>query len=142
MITLSVQVLVLILLYQVFLREYRRKDNEDFVYLDRISRQNKHCFYGFELGDTHTMFWPESSLCFYCLKFILITEEKACIDKGGLGIFYLVSSFFIFRPLALANGKIHFILTSCVFSDIIHEFSTLIFKSLRVGRFRKGSLNQ
>lgn len=136
MITLSVQVLVLILLYQVFLRGITGEKIMKILYtwIEFPGKINT-VFYGFELGDTHTMFWPGVVALFLLFEIYFdYRRKKLVLTKADLAYFILFPAFSFFALWLLPMVKSIFILTSCVFSDIIHEFSTLIFKSLRVGR--------
>ena len=136
MITLGVQVLVLILLYQVFLRGITGEKIMKILYtwIEFPGKINT-VFYGFELGETHTMFWPGVVALFLLFEIYFdYRRKKLVLTKADLAYFILFPVFSFLALWILPMVKSLFILTTCVFSDIIHEFSTFIFKGARVTR--------
>jgi membrane protein insertase Oxa1/YidC/SpoIIIJ len=133
-VVLGVQLLVLILLYQVFLRGitgekilsvlYPSVDFPGFI-------ETK--FYGFELGDVRTFIWPGIVAVWLFAEIYADLHKKGKIKKKDL-MFFLLFPTFVFGILwYLPMVKSLFILTSMVFSFII----ALLFKALFGGEPKK-----
>lgn len=132
-ITLGIQVLVLILLYQVFLRGITGEKIMKILYawIEFPGKINT-VFYGFELGELYTMFWPGIVALFLLFEIYLdYRKKKLNLTKADLAYFLLFPAFTFFVLWFLPMVKSLFILTSIIFSDIIHWFSTMLFKNLR-----------
>lgn len=134
LVSLGVQILVLILLYQVFLRGITGDKILKILYpsIEFPGRINVD-FYGFNLGQTHDIIWPGIVAIFLLAEIYLdYRKKKLALTKTDLAYFLLFPAFSFFALWLLPMVKSIFILTSCLFSVIIHQFSGLIFRSVRV----------
>jgi len=126
--TLAIQLLVLILLYQVFLRGITGEKLAKVLYpwIDFPGRINTN-FYGFEIGHTHDMVW--SGLCaLYMFIYIIFENRHEKKWQSSQVVFLFLFPAFTFLALwVLPMVKSLFILTSMVFSDIISIITHLLF---------------
>ncbi len=129
-VSIGVQLLVLILLYQVFIRGITGRNLIDYLYptVDFPGKINTN-FYGFELGETHTLFWP------FLVAFVLFLEiyleyrkHKGKFTQGHLAYIVIFPIFSFAALWFLPMVKSLFVLTSVLFSDIIHQFSLILFR--------------
>lgn len=127
-VVIVVLVLTFLLLYQVFLRGITGEKILQLLYptVDFPGRININ-FYGFDLGQRHTYFWPGIVGLILLSEIYLELKSRRNIQRSDL--FY-----FIFFPLAtflflwwLPMVKSLFILTSLLFSHIIHFVSLFFF---------------
>ncbi len=129
-IVIGVQLLVLILLYQVFIRGISGRNLLEYLYPSvEIPGTINTNFYGFELGETHTLFWPlvVGLVLFFEIYLEYRHQKDKKISQANLA-YLLVFPVFSFLALwMLPMVKSLFILTSSLFSDIIHQFSKTIF---------------
>jgi len=129
-VVLGVQVLVLVLLYQVFLRGITGDKLAKILYpaIDFPGKINVF-FYGFNLGGTHEFIWPGIVALWLLLEIYLdLRKKKNGLEKADLAYFLLFPAFCFFALWILPMVKSLFILTTMAFSAIIHGFSLLIFK--------------
>ncbi|MBU0661096.1 YidC/Oxa1 family membrane protein insertase [Patescibacteria group bacterium] len=128
-IVLGIQALVLVLLYQVFLQGITGEKILRVLYpfIEFPGKMNT-VFYGFDLGMVHSVFW--AGLVAAILMFEIYMELRK--QKEGSGSSDLM--YFILFPIAvfatlyiLPMVKALFILTSIIFSFIVHQFSKIIF---------------
>ena len=134
LVSLGVQVLVLVLLYQVFLRGITGDKILKILYswIDFPGKINTD-FYGFDLGATHDIVWPGIvAIGLLAEIYFDYRKKKFTISKADLAYFLLFPAFSFVILWALPMVKSLFILTSILFSAIIHQFSGLIFRSVRV----------
>lgn len=129
-VVLGVQLLVLILLYQVFLRGITGEKILSILYpsvdFPGFIETN---FYGFELGEARTFIWPGIIAVWLFVEIYLDLHKKGKIQKKDM-MFFLLFPMFVFVLLwYLPMVKSLFILTSMVFSVIIAVFSRAIFRS-------------
>lgn len=129
-VSLGIQLLVLILLYQVFLRGITGEKLIKFLYdwVDFPGSINI-MFYGFNLGQTHDIVWPGLVALFLLIEIYLdFTRHKKQLEKSDLFyfIFFPVASFFILWILPMVKSL--FILTSMTFSVIIHGLMVVLIK--------------
>lgn len=139
LVSLGVQILVLVLLYQVFLRGITGDKILKILYswMDFPGKINTD-FYGFDLGQTHDIVWPGIVAIFLLAEIYFdYRKKKLVLSKADLAYFLLFPAFSFFVLWLLPMVKSLFILTSCVFSVIIHQFSGLIFRSIRVAESAK-----
>ncbi len=126
---LGVQVLVLVLLYQVFVSGIEG---------DKVSR-TLYCsvnfpgkinadFYGFHLGETHTIVGPLVVALYLLLEIYRnFSKREAKITQSDLAYFILFPFFSFVILWILPMVKSLFVLTSLVFSTFIH-FLIVLFK--------------
>ncbi len=129
-VSLGVQGLVLILLYQVFISGIEGRNLFKLLYdwVDHPGVINT-MFYGFDLGERHTYLWPGIvTVLLFIEIFIESHREKLSFQKTDLAYFFLF-------PLAVFIGlwwlpmvKSLFILTSMVFSLIIGVITRPLFR--------------
>ena len=134
LVSLGVQVLVLILLYQVFLRGITGDKMMKILYswVDFPGKINTD-FYGFALGDTRDIIWPGIvAIGLLAEIYFDYRKKKFTISKADLAYFILFPAFSFIVLWMLPMVKSLFILTSILFSAIIHQFSGLIFRSVGV----------
>ncbi len=126
--TLGIQLLVLVLLYQVFVRGITGVKMAKILYpmIDFPGKINT-IFYGFEIGKVHDAFW--AGICAAYLFITIIAENRNRKNwQPGQAIFLFVFPLFTFAALwFLPMVKSLFILTSMVFSSIIEIFSWIFF---------------
>lgn len=131
-ISLGVQLLVLVLLYQVFISGLAGKQVEilkllyDFV--DFPGNINT-LFYGFELNASHGLIGPGLVMAF--LMVYIYSEYhkyKVKLNKGDLAYFLLfpLGTFIVLYYLPMAKSL--FIFTSLCFSVIVQFFMIILFK--------------
>ena len=129
-VVLGVQALVLVLLYQVFLRGITGEKVIKILYpfVDFPGRINT-LFYGFELGETHTIIWPGIVAIFLLVEiYWQYRKHKFDLIKADLAYFLLFPIFSFLILWILPMVKSIFILTSLCFSVIITQFSKFIFR--------------
>lgn len=129
-IVLGVQVLVLVLLYQVFLRGITGEKIMKILYpfIDFPGQINT-MFYGFDLGARHDIIWPGIVAIFLLVEIYLgYRKHKFGLTKADLVYFLLFPAFSFFALWLLPMVKSLFILTSMTFSVIIGQFSKVIFR--------------
>lgn len=128
-IVIGVQLLVLILLYQVFLRGITGQNLLQFLYpwVDLPGKINT-IFYGFELGERRTLFWPilVSGVLFLEI-YLEYRKHRGKFNQGHLAYIVIFPLFSFLALWILPMVKSLFILTSILFSDIIHSLSVRIF---------------
>ncbi|OGH88896.1 MAG: hypothetical protein A2537_01875 [Candidatus Magasanikbacteria bacterium RIFOXYD2_FULL_36_9] len=125
---LLIQLLVLVLLYQVFLRGITGEKLAKVLYssIDFPGKINT-LFYGFEIGKVHDWIW--SGICaLYIFIFIIFENRHQKNWQGGQVVFLFLFPLFTFAVLwYLPMVKALFILTSMIFSDIISLIISVIF---------------
>lgn len=130
-IVLGVQVLVLVLLYQVFLRGITGDKIIKILYsfIDFPGQINT-IFYGFELGANYNLIFPGAVALFLLVEIYLdYRHNKFALTKSDLAYFILFPAFSFLALWFLPMVKSLFILTSIVFSVIISQFTKLIFSN-------------
>ncbi|OGH64999.1 MAG: hypothetical protein A2821_00800 [Candidatus Magasanikbacteria bacterium RIFCSPHIGHO2_01_FULL_41_23] len=125
-VSIGVQVLVFILLYQVFLRGITGDKIMKILYpaVDFPGKINT-IFFGFNLALTHTYFWPGIVGLWLAgeIYFMLRGQKASSSDLLYFVAFPLFVAFFLWWLPAV---KSVFILTSMLFSFIIHQFMKAI----------------
>ncbi|MBI2436846.1 MAG: YidC/Oxa1 family membrane protein insertase [Candidatus Magasanikbacteria bacterium] len=137
--SLGIQLLVLILLYQVFLRGITGEKLIKFLYdwVDFPGSINT-VFYGFHLERTHGIFWPGVVALFLLAEiYIDYRSKKMQLTKADLFyfLFFPAASFLILWILPMVKSL--FILTSLIFSAIIHQFMKILFKPKTVEKIEE-----
>ncbi|OGH84526.1 MAG: hypothetical protein A2261_02770 [Candidatus Magasanikbacteria bacterium RIFOXYA2_FULL_44_8] len=125
---LLIQIIVLVLLYQVFVRGMsgERLAKELYAFMDLPGRINN-IFYGFDISLVHDRIWPGIVAVYLLISIYLENRDRLHWDRSQM--FYLVM-FPIFTYYALwylPMIKCLFILTTMVFSDIITIIRKIIF---------------
>ncbi len=127
---LLIQLLVLFLLYQVFVRGITGDKLAKVLYasIDFPGKINTN-FYGFEIGKARDLVW--SGICaFYIFFFIIFENRKQKNWQSGQVVFLFLFPLFTFVALwYLPMVKSLFILTSMIFSDIISLIISVLFSS-------------
>ncbi len=129
-VVLGVQFLVLVLLYQVFLRGITGDKIIKILYsfIDFPGKINT-VFYGFELGKVHENLWAGMvAFLLFIEIYIDYRKHKTALQKGDLAYFFLYPAFTFVLLWILPMAKSLFILTSMIFSIIIGQISKLFFK--------------
>lgn len=129
-IVLGVQFIVLVLLYQVFLRGITGDKVIKILYpfIDFPGKINT-IFFGFELGKVHDGLWAGAvALLLFFEIYIEYRKHKTPLQKGDLAYFFLYPAFTFVLLWILPMAKSLFILTSMIFSIIIGQISKLFFK--------------
>lgn len=129
---LGVQLLVLVLLYQVFLRGITGEHVIKTLYsvIDYPGRINTD-FFGFEVGQVHDYVWSGFASIYLLSSILITTRRQKNLKKSDL---YFVIFFPLFTFVALwylPMVKSLFILTTMVFSDIIRIFHSLVHRPLK-----------
>jgi len=128
--TLLIQLLVLVLLYQVFVRGITGEKLAKVLYpsIDFPGKINT-IFYGFEIGKVHDWIW--SGICaIYIFLFIIFENRHQKHWQNSQMVFLFFFPLFTFVALwYLPMVKSLFILTSMIFSDIITLLISFIFSS-------------
>lgn len=132
-IVLGVQVLVLVLLYQVFISGITGERIIKILYpfIDYPGKINT-VFYGFELGKFHDWVWPGAVALFLLVEIYLGNRKNKSLSKSDLAYFILFPAFSFLALWLLPMVKSLFILTTMIFSVIIHQFSKVIFRPKEV----------
>ncbi|MEK7680806.1 MAG: YidC/Oxa1 family membrane protein insertase [Patescibacteria group bacterium] len=126
--TLGIQLLVLILLYQVFVRGITGDKLIKLLYswVDFPGKMNIN-FYGFDIGQRNDWFWAGIA-AIYLFMSIYISSHKEKYWEASHATFLILFPIFTFFALwALPMVKSLFILTSMIFSDIISVIRLIIF---------------
>lgn len=129
-ISLGVQLLVLVLLYQVFVQGITGERILKILYswINFPGSMNNN-FYGFHLGERHTIIGPGIVGLFLLVEIYLdYKKRKPSLSQSDLFYFILfpLVSFFLLWWLPMVKSL--FILTSMIFSVIVHQFMKLLFK--------------
>lgn len=133
MIVLGIQALVLVLLYQVFLRGITGEKILKILYpaVDFPGKINA-VFYGFELGATHDIIWPAIVALFLITEIYLgFRRQKYGFTKSDLAYFILfpLATFIVLWILPMVKSL--FILTSIIISVIIGRISKMLFQKTK-----------
>lgn len=131
-VSLGVQALVFVLLYQVFLRGITGDKILKILYasVDFPGKINT-MFYGFDLANRHGSLWAGVVAIWLALE-IYLTFRKRSARMADLMYFLLFPLFVFFALWWLPMVKSVFILTSLAFSFIIHQLSRVVMKSVKM----------
>ncbi|HAZ28533.1 MAG TPA: hypothetical protein DCY48_02020 [Candidatus Magasanikbacteria bacterium] len=127
---LAVQALVLVLLYQVFVRGITGEKILQILYpwIDFPGVINTN-FFGFELGQSHDIIWPGIVTIWLFLEIYFdYRKQHIPLQKADLLYFIFFPSFVFVALWILPMVKSLFILTSMIFSVIIAELSRIFFR--------------
>ena len=126
--TLAIQVLVLILLYQVFVRGISGEKMFKMLYssIDFPGKINN-LFYGFDIGKVHDAFWAGIVAAYLFLSILFENRHRKSWSSSEV-TFLVAFPIFTFGALyILPMVKSLFILTSMIFSDIITAIRVVLF---------------
>jgi len=125
---LGVQVLVLVLLYQVFVGGIvGEKVTRSLYYFVNFPGKINSVFYGFNLGQNHDILWAGIVGLFLLVEIYLdYSRRKVKLSQGDLAYFILFPLFSFYILWLLPMVKSLFILTTLIFSVIIHGFTMAI----------------
>ena len=126
-ITLGVQLLVLILLYQVFIRGITGDRVMKILYswVEFPGKINTN-FYGFEIGNRHDSLWAGLAAV-YLFVSILISNKKEKWERSRAAFLFLFPLFTFYALWMLPMVKSIFILTTMIFSDTISTLRRVFF---------------
>ncbi|HOX61214.1 MAG TPA: YidC/Oxa1 family membrane protein insertase [Candidatus Magasanikbacteria bacterium] len=135
-VVLGTQLLVLVLLYQVFIRgitgEKVMKILYPFVNFPGAINLD---FYGFNLGAVHTLFWPAAVAILLMAEIYIDYRSKHDIKLNKADLLYFIAfpaaSFLLLWWLPMVKSL--FILSSMCFSIIIHQIMKLFFRAPKPG---------
>ena len=127
-ITLGAQLLVLILLYQVFIRGINGERVIKFLYpwIDFPGKINTD-FYGFNIGNHHDSFWAGIAALYLFFSIYLSEGLNRAKDKSKTTFLFLFPLFTFLALWLLPMVKSLFILTTMFFSDTITIIRMMIF---------------
>ena len=136
-VVLAVQILVLVLLYQVFLRGITGDKVIKILYpFINFPGKINTIFYGFELGKVHDLIWPGIVALFLLVEIYVGYRKHKSLSQADLAYFILFPAFSFLALWILPMVKSLFILTSLIFSVIIHQFSKIIFRPKPVAKVK------
>lgn len=127
---LGIQLLVLVLLYQVFLQGITGEKLLRTLYewVDFPGSINIY-FYGFNIGSTHDIVWPGIVAIVLLIEIYLeFKKHKANVTKSDLTYFIFFPAFSFYILWLLPMVKSLFILASMFFGIVIGWFLRLLFK--------------
>lgn len=126
-VSIGVQVLVFLLLYQVFLRGITGEKIMKILYpfIDFPGRINT-LFLGFDLAAVHSWFWP-GLVAVWLMAEIFFAFKGKNATSGDLAYFVAFPAFVFVFLWWLPMVKSLFILTSMIFSFIVHETMQVVF---------------
>ncbi|PLX28667.1 hypothetical protein C0581_01335 [Candidatus Parcubacteria bacterium] len=135
-VTLGVQLLVLVLLYQVFIQGITGERILKVLY-DWINFPGSinTMFFGFDLGTTHDIVWSGAVGLFLLFEIYLdYKDRKPVLSQADLFYFILfpLASFLVLWWLPMVKSL--FILTSLIFSAIVHQFIKLLFRPAKAAK--------
>lgn len=125
---LGIQGLVLLLLYQVFIQGVSGEHNLSLLYksVDFPGVINTQ-FFGADLKDTHNVFWAGFVGLYIFLEILLEyranKKKGVLLEKKDLSYFFLFPLFSFVVLWFLPMAKSVFILTSLIFSTVVHMVS-------------------
>ncbi len=131
--TLGIQLLVLVLLYQVFVGGItgQKMYKNLYSFIDFPGKVNID-FYGFDIGKRHDSFWAGISAV-YIFAYIFWTnrhDKSWEVSKAAYLVLFPLFTFFALWLLPMVKSL--FILTSMIFSDIISVFRLIFFPAKKV----------
>jgi len=128
--TLLIQLLVLVLLYQVFVRGITGDKLAKVLY-DSIDFPGKinTLFYGFEIGKVHDWIWAGVAAVYLFVSIYLENRHQKHWQNTQMVFLFLFPLFTFAALWYLPMVKSLFILTSMIFSDIIALIAYILFSS-------------
>ncbi len=131
--SLGIQLLVLVLLYQVFWQGITGEKVIKILY-DGVNFPGtiNTMFYGFDLGTVHDILWPGIVGLFLLVEiYIDYKKRKPQLSKSDLFYFILFPAASALVLWILPMVKSLFILSSMIFSVVIRQFLKLIFRPVK-----------
>lgn len=127
-ILLGFQVLVFVLLYQVFIRGITGDRIIKLLYswIDFPGKINVD-FYGFNIGSHHNIFWAGLAAAYLFLSIYIGESSKPKQDKSKMTFLFLFPLFTFLVLWYLPMVKSLFILTTMVFSGIVSVIRAVLF---------------
>lgn len=127
-VSLGFQLLVFVLLYQVFIRGITGDRIIKLLYswIDFPGKINTD-FYGFNIGAHHDLFWSGLVAIYLFVSIYINESSKPKQDKSKMTYLFLFPAFTFFVLWYLPMVKSLFILTTMVFSDIIGLIRKMLF---------------
>lgn len=129
-VVLGIQGLVLVLLYQVFVSGTTGLRMVQTLYpsVDFPGKINT-LFFGFDLAAPHDVIWSGAVMIFLMAEiYVGFHAQKRTLDRSDMAYFVLFPVAVFFALWLLPMVKAVFILTSILYSVIVHQFSGLIFQ--------------
>mgnify|MGYP003949069001 FL=1 len=129
-VVLGIQGLVLVLLYQVFLRGITGKKIVEILYpFIEFPGQINTDFYGTALGDPYNIYWSGLVMAVLMIEIYFdFRKRKSGLAKSDLTYFFLFPGFVFLFLYILPVVKALFILTSILVSIVIHNISKVFLK--------------
>jgi len=129
-VVLGIQGLVLVLLYQVFLRGITGKKIVEILYpAIEFPGQINTYFYGTALGDPYNIYWSGVVMAVLMIEIYFdFRKRKSGLAKSDLTYFFLFPGFVFLFLYILPMVKALFILTSILVSIVIHNISKVFLK--------------
>jgi membrane protein insertase Oxa1/YidC/SpoIIIJ len=129
-VVLGIQGLVLVLLYQVFLRGITGKKIVEILYpVIEFPGQINTDFYGTALGDPYNVYWSGLVMAVLMVEIYFdFRKRKSGLAKSDLTYFFLFPGFVFLFLYILPVVKALFILTSILVSIVIHNISKVFLK--------------
>lgn len=126
--TLGIQLLVLILLYQVFIRGITGEKIIKLLYpwVDFPGKINA-VFYGFDIGLRHDSFWAGLAAIYLFVSILLSNIKNKHWEASRATFLFIFPLFTFFALWLLPMVKSIFILTTMMFSDTIHLLRMVFF---------------
>lgn len=126
--SLGIQLLVLILLYQVFMRGITGEKVLKILYswVEFPGKVNTN-FYGFDVGKSHDSFWAGVAAVYLFISIWWSNRKEKAWESSGALFLFLFPLFTFFALWILPMVKSLFILTSMIFSDTITLLRKAIF---------------
>ncbi len=124
---LLIQVLVLILLYQVFIRGINGDKVPKILYswVEYPGKINT-VFYGFQIGKVHDNLWAAIAAFYLFISIVIESRTRPTWDRSELLYVIAFPLFTFFALWYLPMVKSLFILTTMLFSDTIRVLSFLV----------------
>lgn len=126
--TLGIQLLVLIVLYQVFIQGITGERVARTLYpaVDFPGRINTN-FYGFDIGERHNLVWAGAVALYLFLSIFIENRRRPAWDKSQMTYLFVFPALTFAVLWYLPMVKSLFILTTIIFSDIIGLLRFLLF---------------
>ncbi|TAN32733.1 hypothetical protein EPN28_04430 [Patescibacteria group bacterium] len=126
--TLGVQLLVLVLLYQVFVRGITGEKVIKILYpsIDFPGKINTE-FYGFDIGARHDFIWAGAAALYLFISIMFASRHRKHWDGASAVYVVLFPLATFFALWLLPMVKSLFILTTMIFSDTISVLKALLF---------------